>query len=106
MLTQLAVEPKYFYDIDHPEWAEADNFPYLSKTEYDRLIAEIDRINPKGFLVKPRLPGAAVTNMTAWYKETYTNGVLEWGEVVDLRRPTDAPLLVRWFRVHYSKRAT
>ena len=105
-LTQLAVEPKYFYDIDHPDWAEPDDFPYLSKTEYDRLVAEVDRIKRKGSLVKPRLSGAAVTNMTAWYRETYRNGVLEWGELVDLRRASDAPLLVRWFRVYYSKRAT
>jgi len=47
-LTQLAVEPKYYYADDHPEWAEPDNFPYLSKAEYDRRVAEVDRIKPKG----------------------------------------------------------
>ncbi|MEK6192610.1 MAG: hypothetical protein AABM41_09920, partial [Chloroflexota bacterium] len=83
-----------------------DNFPYLPKREYDRLVAKVDRIKPKGPLVKPRLSGAAVTNMTAWYNETYRNAVLEWGELIDLGRGPDSPLLVRWFRVHYSKRAT
>jgi hypothetical protein len=105
-ITLLAVEPKYYYADDHPDWAEPNDFPNLSKTEYDRLVAEVDRIKPKGSLVKRRLPGAAVTNMTAWYRETYRHAVLEWGEVVDLRRAPDAPLLVRWFRLYYSKRAT
>ncbi len=105
-LTQLAVEPKYYYSDDHPDWAELDNFPNLSKTEYDKLVTDVDKIKAKGSLVKPHLPGAFVTNMTAWYRETYRNGVLEWGEVVDLRRASDAPLLVRWFRVYYATHAT
>ena len=105
-LTQLAVEPKYYYADDHPDWAEPSNFPNLSKTEYDKLVTDVDKIKAKGSLLKPHLPGAFVTNMTAWYRETYRNGVLEWGEVVDLRRASDAPLLIRWFRVYYSKHAT
>jgi hypothetical protein len=105
-LTLLAVEPKYYYADGHPDWAEPNDFPNLSTTEYDRLVAEVDRIKPKGSLVKRRLRGAVVTNMTAWYSETYRHALLEWGEVVDLRRASDAPLLVRWFRLYYSKRAT
>jgi hypothetical protein len=105
-LTQLAVEPKYYYEIDHPDWAEPDNFPNLSKTEYERLVAEVDGVKPKGALIKRRASTAAGTNMTAWWRESYRHGILEWGEVVDLRRAPDAPTLVRWFRVYYSKRAT
>jgi len=105
-LTQLAVEPKYYYADDHPAWGEPDNFPNLSKIEYDRLVTDVDKIKAKGSLVKPHSPGAFVTNMTAWYRETYSNGVLEWGEVVDLRRTSDAPSLVRWFRVYYTTQAT
>ena len=78
-LTQLAVEPKYFYADDHPEWAEPDHFPYLSKTEYKRLVAEVDRIKAKGPLVKPASPISMVTNFTAWRRETYRATLLEWG---------------------------
>ncbi len=105
-LMLLAVEPKYYYDDDHPDWAEPDHFPYLSKTEYERLVAEVDGVKPKGPLVKPASPVSFVTNMTAWRRETHRAGILEWGELVDLGRGDNAPLLVRWFRVYYSKRAT
>ena len=60
-LMQLAVEPKYYYDIDHPDWVQPDNFPNLSKTEFESILAEVDRIKPKGSLVKTRSPYAAVT---------------------------------------------
>jgi len=105
-LTQLAVEPKYFYADDHPEWAEPDHFPYLSKTEYQRLVAEVDRIKAKGPVVKPASPISMVTNFTAWRRETHRAAVLEWGEVVDWDAAADVPRLVRFFRVYYSKRAT
>jgi len=105
-LTELAVEPRYYYDEDHPDWAEPDNFPYLSKAEYDRLVAEVDRIKPKGPLVKPASLTSVVTNMTARRRQSHRAGILEWGELVDLRCADDAPLLVKWFRVYYSKRAT
>jgi hypothetical protein len=100
---QLAVEPKYFYTDDQ---TEPDHFPYLSKTEYQRLVAEVDRIKAKGPLVKPASPISMVTNFTAWRRETHRAAVLEWGEVVDWDAAADVPRLVRFFRVHYSKRAT
>jgi hypothetical protein len=105
-LTQLAVDPKYVYELDHPEWAEPDSFPFLPKIEYERLVAEMDRIKPMGPLVKPASAISIVTNMTAWHRETHRRGLLEWGEVMDWDRAPDTPYLVRWFRVYYSNRAT
>ena len=40
--------------------------------------------------------------MTAFRRAVYRHAALEWGELVDLRRRDDAPLLVRWVRVYYS----
>jgi hypothetical protein len=102
-LEQLAIEPKYYFEETHPEWKEPDNFTNLTKSEYENLLARLDNVKPKGALIKPRPGGAAVTNMTAWYKEVYEYAVLEWGEVVDLRRGEDAPLEIRWLRLTYQK---
>ena len=103
-LIGLDVEPKYIYDFVHVDWAEPDDFRYLSEPEYERLLAEIDRIKPKGTLVEPASPTPEVRNFTAWRRETYTSGILEWGEVADSQRPANAPVLVRWFNVLYIKR--
>jgi hypothetical protein len=102
-LEQLAVEPKYYFEESHPEWKEPDNFANLTKSEYENLLARLDNVKPKGALIKPAPSGAAVTNMTAWYKAVYENAVLEWGEVVDLRRGENAPVEIRWLRLTYQK---
>lgn len=102
-LEQLAVEPKYYFEESHPEWKEPDNFANLTKSEYENLLARLDSVKSKGALIKPSSSGSAVTNMTAWYKAIYENAVLEWGEVVDLRRGENAPLEVRWLRLTYQR---
>jgi hypothetical protein len=102
-LRQLAVEPKYFFEESHPEWEEPDNFTNLTKAEYENLLARLDSVKSKGALMKPASGISVVTNMTAWHKAVYQYAVLEWGEVVDLRRGENAPLEVRWLRLNYSK---
>jgi len=57
----------------------------------------------KGALIRSRPSGSVVSNMTSWWNEVYANAVLEWGEVVDLRRGEDAPLEIRWLRLTYQK---
>lgn len=103
-LIGLDVEPKYYYDFVHIDWEERDDFRNLSKSEYEHLLAEIDRIKPKGTLIEPASPTSVVTNFTAWRRKTYSGGILEWGEVADSQRPADAPVLVRWLKVLYVKR--
>lgn len=102
-LEQLAVEPKYYFEESHPEWKYPDNFTYLSQVDYDTLPAQLDAIKPKGALIKPDAGGGVVTNMTSWHKAIYENAVLEWGEVVDLRRGENAPLAIKWIRLTYIK---
>lgn len=102
-LEQLAVEPKYYFEESRPEWKRPDNFTPLSQVEYDNLLAHLDTIKPKGLLTKPDTGGGVVTNMTSWHKAIYEDAVLEWGEVVDLRRGENALLAIKWIRVNYLK---
>ena len=102
-LNELAVEPKYFFEQSHPEWEEPRDFAFLSKAEYESLLLRLDKIRPRGQLVKASLVGF-VTNMTLPHKDVYQNAVLQWGELIDLRRGEDAPLQVRWFRVQFAGR--
>jgi hypothetical protein len=102
-LVESAVEPKYFFEESHPEWNEPDNFAFLSKAEYESVLAHLDRIKPKGRFIKPRSNIVVVTNLTAPHKDIYEHAVLEWGEIVDLRRGDNAALEVRYFRLSYLK---
>ena len=104
-LEELAVEPKFYFEESHPEWQQTAAFAYLSQTDYETLLAKLEWIKTKGVLVKAASGGGPVTNMTLWNKTVYEKAILEWGEVVDLRRGESPPLLVRWFRVKYSKPA-
>ncbi len=94
----LHVEPKYYYDWVHIDWEERDEFPHLSRLEYERLLAQIDHIKPRGSLVQ-----TVTTNSSGWLEETYREAVLEWDEVGNSSAP-DAAKLVRWFTVFYVKR--
>jgi hypothetical protein len=44
-----------------------------------------------------------VTNLTHFRKDEYENAVLEWGELMDVRRRPDAPVLVRWIGLKFTK---
>jgi hypothetical protein len=101
-LVELDVSPKYFFEEAHPDWTEPDNFAYLSKSQYAEIVRQIDAIKSLGALIKGSEKISVVTNMTAPHRETYRAAQLEWGEIIDLRRGENAPLLVRWIKVHYS----
>lgn len=103
-LIELEVSPKYFFEEAHADWAEPDNFTYLSKSQYDAVLEQIDTIKPRGALIKSSESISVVTNMTAPHREIYRRAMLDWGEIIDLRRSENAPLLVRWIRVHYYER--
>jgi hypothetical protein len=60
-------------------------------------------VKPKGALREPDAGGGVVTNMTSWHKAVYEHAVLEWGEVVDLRRGEYAPLAIKWVRLNYQE---
>jgi hypothetical protein len=101
-LVEVDVSPKYFFEEAHPDWTEPDKFGYLSKSQYVEILGQIDTIKSLGAFIKRYKKVSVVTNMTATHRETYRAAHLEWGEVIDLRRGENAPLLVRWIKVHYS----
>jgi hypothetical protein len=100
-LVGLHVEPKWYYDWYNFHWEARDDFRNLSKSEFESLLADIDRLKPKGTLIKAASPNPEIRNLTAWRRETYAGAELEWGEVADPQQPPDAPLMIRWFNVFY-----
>lgn len=100
-LSELAVEPKYYFEQNHPDWEEPSDFAFLSKAEYESLLLRLDKIRPRGHLLRASSV-SVVTNLTAHHKDVYQNAVLVWGELVDLRRGENPPLQVRWFRLQFS----
>jgi hypothetical protein len=101
-LVVLYVEPKWYYDWYNVAWEARDDFRNLSKSDFERLLADIDRVKPKGTLMKPASDAPEIRNSTAWRRATYTDAVLEWGEVADSQR-AQTPATVRWFNVSYVK---
>ena len=101
----MAVEPKYYFEDDHPDWKESDDFTNLSEIEFSTLRTQLERIWPIGKLVKPANTILVVTNMTGWETEYYANASLTWGVVTDLRKGENPPYEVRWFRFKYGANA-
>ncbi|MBP6212283.1 MAG: hypothetical protein KA447_04510 [Pyrinomonadaceae bacterium] len=104
-LIELALEPKYYFEDDHPDWAEPDDFANLSRAEFIELSTKLKNIKDLGKIVQSVNTISAVTNMTAWYAEYYRNASFTWGVVVDLRKGDDPPYEVRWFRFKYGANA-
>ena len=96
----LHVEPKYVYDWWHPDWEQRDDFPHLSKPEYERLLAQVDQIKPRGALLQTPV----VTKSDGSHEQQYREGDLAWDETTDPKRSQDAPVLIRSFRFYYLKR--
>lgn len=105
-LRELAVEPKYFHALNRPEWEEPKEFVNLSQAEFETLLVRLGGVKTKGALVRPPAAVSIVTNMTARHRASYEHAALEWGAVMDLRRPEDAPVEVRWLRVTYTAAGT
>jgi hypothetical protein len=105
-LVGLHVEPKCYWDWYNFHWEARDDFRNLSKAEFERLLADVDRLKPRGTLIEPASPNPDIRNLTAWRSERYTGALLEWGEVADPKWSPDSPVLVRWFNVYYTKTAT
>lgn len=103
-LIELALEPKYYFEDDHPDWAEPDDFANLSRAEFEKLSTDLGRIKALGKKIESVNRIAIVTNMTAWYSECYRNASLTWGVAEDLRKNDDS-YEVRWFRFRYGANA-
>lgn len=94
----LDVEPRYIYDWWHTDWEQRDDFPHLSKSEYDRLLAQVDQIKQRGPLI-----GTVTTNPDGSREQQYREGVLRWEEMTGSERSSDART-IRLFHFYYLKR--
>lgn len=101
-LSELAVEPKFYFADERSEWKETESFTALTGPEFDKLKRTIMSLKDTGKLIKEANKIAFVTNMTAWYTEVYENGKFTWGVVTDLRKGDDPPFEVKWFRMRFK----
>ncbi|QQS41278.1 MAG: hypothetical protein IPM63_18270 [Acidobacteriota bacterium] len=101
-LEEVAVEPKYYYEADHPEWEKATDPKRLSQDQVSDLLSRIDRIKPIGTLVKKYDGIIFVTNKTAPFTDEYENASVKFGQVIDLSLPDDAPTQMRYIEVQYK----
>jgi hypothetical protein len=92
------VKPKYFFNESHSEWLEPDSFPLLMWPDFEKLLVRLDDLKSKGTLTKKASDYAIVTNSTAYFKEGYEHGSLEWGEVGVRGRTENG---IRFFTVRY-----
>ncbi len=106
-LSELNVVPKHFFEESRPEWEEPESptpegyrARYLTRYDYEKLLQRLDRVAPKGRLLK-RGVGAVVTNMTSPVQDYYERAELTRGEVPGVYAPT----LFRYVRLRYLPRA-
>ena len=100
-LAQLGVLPKHWFADNHPEWEEVDDVGELTESEYESLLGRLEKVRPKGRIVR-RAKFPVVTNSTARIRDRYARAVLETGDVVDARRPNDAPRAIKYFIVYFT----
>jgi hypothetical protein len=50
-LASLEVVPKYFLHDMHPEWNEPDEWPLLTKSQFQSLLSQLDNITSRGKIV-------------------------------------------------------
>lgn len=102
-LREFAVEPKFYFEDSHPEWAETADNEWLTEFDLRSLLGRLDGIKQKGPITRPSAKFSVVTNLTAWNYECHVNGYVTWGQLVDLRLPDNSPVQVKWFRVTFEK---
>ena len=100
-LISLRVEPKWFCDWIHIDWETKDDFRNLSKSQFERLLTQVDRIKPRGPLLTTS--PSFVINSEGWHERKYREGVLEWDEAPDSQQPANAAVVVGWFTFYYLK---
>jgi hypothetical protein len=101
-LEQAAIEPRFYYADTHPGWEEPDNFKWLTTDRVAEMLAKLDRLRSLGKLVRPFSGVVYVTNLTGPQTDEYEKATVIRGEVSDIRRPADAPVLVRYITVRYK----
>lgn len=99
---QLRVVAKHIFEDEHPEWAEPDELPQIPQNQFRELINKLERIKPKGKLLK-KTYSPAVTNSTLWRYELYENALITYGIFEDWRESNREDLGIRWIRINFDQ---
>lgn len=100
-LTQLGVLPKHWFAEQHPEWNETSDAGELTWTEYSKLLWRLEDIQSKGNLVR-RAKWPVVKGTTATRRDTYARAVLATSDVIDSKRPKNAPRVIKSFVLYFT----
>jgi hypothetical protein len=100
-LMQLGVFPKHWFGDQHPEWNETSDAGELTFAEYSKLLWRLEGIQSKGSLIR-RAKWPVVKGTTATRRDTYRSAVLATSDVVDSKRPKNAPRAIKSFVLYFT----
>jgi hypothetical protein len=100
-LTQLGVLPKHWFADKHTDWNETSDVGELTFTEYSKLLWRLEGIQPKGRLMR-RAKWPVVKGTIATRRDTYASAILVTSDVVDSRRPKNAPRAIKSFVLYFT----
>lgn len=83
-LRELRIEDSWNYFETHPEWANTEGYQPLTQCDFRSLLERLDRIQPKGRIVRPASLPLAVEFRTEYMQETYERARLRWARMVDV----------------------
>ncbi len=101
-LTQLGVLPKHWFADQHPEWNASSDVGELTFTEYSKLLWRLEGIQAKGRLIR-RAKWPVVKGTTATRRDTYSHAVIATSDVVDSKRPKNAPRVIKSFVLYFTR---
>jgi hypothetical protein len=98
-LTEVAVEPKFYFTDLRPDWEAPPDFDDMTAGQFKDVLDRFDRLWPKGALKKPKEGLSFVTNSLAQFTEEYERATITWAELVDLRRGEKAAPRFRFVKM-------
>ncbi len=101
-VSELAIEPKYYFSTSHPDWEETEDFKPLTFTEYKNLLVQLELVKTKGNLLSEDQIDI-VGNATSFHKAYYELALLEIGFVFSLAAGENAPTEIKYFRLNFRK---
>src|SRR5947208_7883 len=73
---ESAIEPRFYYADAHPNWAQPDDFAWLTPDQLTELLSKLARLRPFGRLVRPYSGVVFVTNLTGPLTDEYENALV------------------------------
>ena len=101
-LITIHINPKHFFEDEHPEWTEPDKLSQIPQNQFREIINKIENIKAKGELIK-KTYSMAITNSTLWRYEIYKNSLVTYGVYEDWRETDRADLGIRWIDINFPQ---